>query len=128
MPIEVVGKNAYELIYKVDPPLTDVQAEALAAEYAKLGLPYKKCTWHGFNCVIIKAPAREYKAFYERKSAHWQSIQERVGYSGILMAKNNTYQPHRTSFSPGSDWDAVVAFIEANFSSTENKKWWQFWK
>jgi len=132
MSTKVVGDTAYELIYKDDLPLTDTQAEALVAEYAKLGLRYKKCTRNGHNCVIAKAPAAEYEAFCEKKAKHWESIQERVGYSGCLCAKNNTYQPGTTSFSPGPDWNDVVAFIEANFSSSKVKsgerKWWEFWK
>jgi len=150
MSTEVAGHAAYELIYKDDLPLTDAQAEALAAEYAKLGLRYEKCTWKGANCIVTKASAAEFKQFCEKKSANWQSIRERVGYGGLLNAKNNTYNPGTTFFSPGSDWNDVVALIDAKFSSTsrtaaptpcprpgrtpvpttrQNKKsWWQFWK
>ena len=150
MPTEVVGDTAYQLIYKDDPPLTDAQAEALAAEYAGLGLHYKKCTWKGSNCVIIKTSADDYKKFCETEPAPWKSIQKRVGYSGYLIAKSNTYQPGTTSFSPDADWNAVVAFIEASFSpaspaaarkpqpsvngtpartpTDDKRKWWQFWR
>ena len=142
MSTEVAGDTAYELIYKDDDPLTDAQAEALVTEYAKLGLRYRKCTWNGHNCVITKAPAAEYKGFCEEKSKHWQSIQERVGYSGSLCGKNNTYDPGSTFFSPGADWQDVVAFIDATYecggastgqskttvSSPQPKKpWWKFW-
>jgi len=53
MPKEVVGNIAYELIYKSDPPLTDAQTEALADEWALLGLRYKKSKWGKYNCLII---------------------------------------------------------------------------
>ena len=43
-----------------------------------------------------------------------------MGFSGFLDAKSNSYIPGRTQFSPGADWDEVVAFIEANFSSTSS--------
>ena len=147
MSTEVVGDTAYDLIYKDDDPLTDAQAEALVTEYAKLGLRYRKCTWKGHNCVVTKAPAAEYKRFLDEKLKHWQSIRERVGYSGSLVSMDNTYQRGSTSFSPGPDWQDVVAFIDANFQSgdrsrptqgqgsrprraqrSSGKKWWQFWK
>jgi len=54
MSTEVVGDTAYELVYKDDPPLTDAQACALAAEYGKLDLHCKKATWNGINCVIAR--------------------------------------------------------------------------
>ena len=120
MATEVVGDTAYELVYKDDPPLTDAQARALAAEYGKLGLHCKKARWNGLNCVIAKAPSGEYKRFSKKQSERWQAIQKRVGYSGYLNSKNNTYQPGETSFTPGEDWSDVVSFINTAFSSSPN--------
>ncbi|MBN1621590.1 MAG: hypothetical protein JW871_03265 [Endomicrobiales bacterium] len=115
MDYKVVGDTAYALVYKQDQPLTEAQAEALAEEYAKLGVRYKKCVWKGINCVITKAPAAEFEAFCEKKKQNWKSIQERVGYSGFITVKDNTYAPGRLAFTPGPDWNEIVAFIDSNF-------------
>ncbi len=111
-----VGDTAFELIYKDDPPLTDAQAEALAAEYSKLGLSWKKCTWNGYNCVIAKAPEEAFNQFCEKRNSEWQSIRDRVGYDGLTIALNNRYRPGITEPSLGPErWDDVEAFIDANY-------------
>ncbi len=112
---EVMGGTAYELM-RGCPPLTDRQAEALAAEYSKLGLRYEKCTWKGENCVVTKAPAEAYKEFMARRPAI-SDIGVRIGFAGDFATSSNTYQPGLTFFSPGPDWDDKVAFIDAKFSS-----------
>src|SRR5438552_3532529 len=91
-----VGDTAYELIYKEDPNLTDAQAEALAAEYSKLGLLWKKGTWKGYNCVFAKAPPEQFSQFCEKRNAQWESIRDRAGYSGYTKALNNRYRPGMT--------------------------------
>jgi hypothetical protein len=139
-----VGDTAYELIYKEDPDLTEAQAEALAAEYSKLGLPWKKCKWNGHNSVIAKASPQSFNRFCERRGAEWQSIRDRVGYSGLTIALNNRYQPGVTepdmAFLSGPEWKAVVASIKANYdarpiergtgtgsAAQPKKSWWRFW-
>jgi hypothetical protein len=135
--IEIVGDTAYELMSN----LTDSQANALVAEYAKLGLLYKTGNWKGSSCIITKAPAGEYKRFAGERGQHWQSIKKRVGYGNSCPSYSNEYVPGETSFAPGREWNDIVAFIEANFSphaekamqSSLNsldrlsKRWWQFW-
>lgn len=110
-----VGDTAYELVYKTDPPLTDTQAEALAAEYSKLGLAWKKCTWKGYNCVIAKARPEAFSSFCVKFSSEWQSIRDRVGYDGLTIALNNRYQPGKTVKTLVPEWDDVVAFVDANY-------------
>ena len=115
-----VGETAYELIYKQDdPPLTPAQAEALAAEYSKLGLPWKSCTWNGYNCVIAKAPPEVFSQFCLKRRSEWEAIRDRVGYNGLTDALNNRYEPGRTvpdmNLLSGPRWKAVVAFIDANY-------------
>lgn len=116
-----VGDTAYELVYKDDPGLTDAQAEALATEYSKLGFPWRKGTWKGYNCVFAKASPEQFNQFCKKMDSAWQSIRERVGYSGYAHGLNNRYQPGRTEpdmrFISG-EWKAVVAFIEANYDTS----------
>lgn len=135
-----VGDTAYELIYRDDPPLTDAQAESLAAEYSQLGLPWRKAPWNGYNCVIAKAPPEAFSQFCVKRNADWQSIRDRVGYDGSTKALNNRYQPGFTQHNLGPEWDDVVDFIEANYKSRiikrggdagfagrPKKPWWRFW-
>ena len=115
-----VGETAYELIYKEDdPPLTDAQAEALAAEYSKLGLAWKNCTWNGYHCVIAKAPPEVFSQFCLKRRSQWEAIRDRAGFSGLTNALNNRYQPGLTdpdmNFLRGPKWKAVVALIDANY-------------
>lgn len=137
---QVVGNTAYALLYKNDPPLTDAQTDDLIAEYARLGLRWVKCTWNGVNALVVKAPAAAYVLFDDRYAGSWQSIRERVGYSGGFISHNNCYMPGSTAFVGGKDWNDVVAFIDKVYDlasaarrETEDqampkKRWWQFWK
>ena len=118
--IEIVGDTAYELMSN----LTNSQAKALVAEYAKLGLLYKKSKWKGSSCIITKAPAGEYKRFAREKEQHWQSIKKRVGYGNSCLSYSNQYVRGQTLFSPGGEWNDIVTFIEDRLS----KRWWQFWR
>jgi len=131
---KVVGDTAYSLLYKDTPPLTDAQADALIIEYSKLGLNYKKCVWQGRKCIIIKAQAAEYEGFKIKLSKCWKAIHEKVGHGGCIEC-SNTYNSY-SHFSPDSEWDEIVAFIESNYSSSRQEKinkdkndpWWKFWK
>ena len=70
MATKVYGPTPYELL---EGGLTDAQADALVAEYAKLGLRYKKCTTRGI-CLITKAPAAEYELFLTRLRQEGKAI------------------------------------------------------
>lgn len=115
MSTRIDGDTAYELLFKDEnDPLTEAQAEAMVTEYEKLGLLYKKSMWKGLNCVITKAPAAEYLAFIERIAKDWESIRERIGYSGLLYSNNNTYDD-RAMFTPDAEWQGIIDLINANF-------------
>lgn len=120
-----VGDIAYELVFKDDPPFTDAQAKALAAEYSKLGLRWKKCVWNGHNCVIVKAPPHQLSQFCCNLSTCWNSIRDRVGYRGLFHRVTNRYEPERSdsgldrSFFCRQEWLELVAFIDANYEASE---------
>ena len=142
MAIEIQGTIAYEMKTGDSKPLTDVQAEILIEEYAKIGMRYKKGKWNGVICVYVRAQAGDYKTFRVQHAIHWKEIHNRAGIE-YLQSVGNSYEPGRTSFIPDNNWSQIVDYIEKNYEeqkvgnvekkygtgtdSQQAKPWWKFW-
>jgi hypothetical protein len=120
MAIEIDGKIAYDIRKGYPKPLTDSQADILIAEYAKIGLRFKKGNRKGEICIYARARIDDYKYFCAQHAIHHEEIYNRAG--GIVRSLNNSYEWGKTHFSPPDDWNQIVKYIEKNV-----KPWWKFW-
>ena len=119
--IEIDGNVAYDLRRGCSKPLTDSQADILIAEYAKIGLRFKKGIWKGNICIYARASVNDYKYFCAQHAIHWEEIYNRardINNSAsdiIVRSLNNSYELGKTYFSPPDEWEQVVEYIEKNY-------------